>query len=86
MAFQFQTRKGADKPEQYTSWRKSLSHDVLELSAYPVDMLQEKYRQQLVEEGIELDGILYSGGLSRRIYGIPGVLAKGSIIETVGVP
>lgn len=91
-------RKGADKPEKYVLWR-NLSREVLELSGYPVDMLQEKYRQQLVEEGgSSLMGYIIpqalplldeyefrtSGGLSGRIYGIPGV-AEGSLIETPSV-
>jgi hypothetical protein len=91
-------RKGADKPERHVLWR-TLSREVLELSGYPVEMLQEKYRQQLAEEGgSKLTGYTMpqalplldeyefrpSGGLSGRIYGIPGV-AEGSKIETTSV-
>lgn len=91
-------KKGADKPERHVLWR-TLSREVLELSGYPVEMLQEKYRQQLMEEG-ESSQVGYttpqalplldeyefrpSGGLSGRIYGIPGV-AEGSKIETTSV-
>jgi len=88
-------RKGADKPELYALWR-SMSREVVELSGYPVDMLREKYRKQLTDEPGQMSsnpGILpllddyefeISGGLSGRVYGIPGV-ADGSKIETTSV-
>jgi hypothetical protein len=88
-------RKGADKPELYALWR-TMTREVVELSGYPVDMLRKKYKKQLAEEPNTMSsnpGILplldeyefaTAGGLSGRVYGIPGV-ADGSKIETSSV-
>jgi hypothetical protein len=88
-------RKGADKPELYALWR-TMTREVFELSGYPVDMLREKYKKQLMTEPDQMSsnpGILplldeyefaTAGGLSGRVYGIPGV-ADGSKIETSSV-
>ena len=91
-------RKGADEPALYALWR-TMSREVVELSGYPVEMLQEKHKQQL-KSATEpnqmgsnppaalplLDEYEFqaSGGLSGRVYGIPGV-AEGSKIETTSV-
>jgi hypothetical protein len=91
-------RKGSDKPTVYALWR-TMSREVVELSGYPVEMLQEKYRLQKNDDdgssgsGYNPPGALplldeyefqISGGLSGRVYGIPGV-AEGSKIETTTV-
>ena len=91
-------RKDANEPDVYILWR-NMSRDVVELSGYPVQMLQEKYRQQLVNDS-NSDKSAYNpprtlalldeyefqtnGGLSARVYGIPGV-ADGSRIQTTSV-
>ncbi len=91
-------RKGTDEPTVYALWR-TMSREVIELSGYPVDMLQEKYRLQVTDDpgssvsGCNSPGALplldeyefqITGGLSGRVYGIPGV-AEGTKIETTSV-
>lgn len=92
-------RRGAETPDVYVMWRK-LSREVVELNGYPVEMLREKYKGQILlsvkEEHNNVAfnaGILpvldeyefkAGGGLSGRVFGIPGV-AEGSKIETASV-
>mmetsp|Transcript_10684 Transcript_10684/g.16367 ORF Transcript_10684/g.16367 Transcript_10684/m.16367 type:complete len:265 (-) Transcript_10684:1739-2533(-) len=92
-------RPGASKPQLYGLWR-SLSREVVELSGYPANQLREQYeaQQQENDETTEkskkpipdilpmLDEYEFepSGGLSGRVYGIPGI-AEGSKIETTAL-
>lgn len=92
-------RPGASKPQLFGLWR-SLSREVVELSGYPADQLRERYeaQQQQNNEATEkskkpipdilpmLDEYEFepSGGLSGRVYGIPGI-AEGSKIETTAL-
>ncbi|KAI2504604.1 hypothetical protein MHU86_9816 [Fragilaria crotonensis] len=91
-------REGSDEPTVYALWR-TMSREVIELSGYPVDTLQEKYKLQVTNDpgssvsGCDSPGALplldeyefqITGGLSGRVYGIPGV-AEGTRIETTSV-
>ena len=78
----------------YALWR-TMMRDVTELGGYPIDMLQEMHARQLKRQDSDATlsvtpGVLplldefefdASGGLSGRVYGIPGV-ADGSNIVT----
>jgi hypothetical protein len=61
-------RKEADKPERHVLWR-TLSREVLELSGYPVEMLQRSTDNSWRRGRIQADGIHYATGSSpfRRI-------------------
>jgi hypothetical protein len=88
-------RKGDATPEIYALWR-TISREVVELSGYPVEMLQKKHSELIKMEPSTLrntpkalpliDAYEFesSGGLSGQVYGIPGV-AEGSRIETAGL-
>lgn len=88
-------RRGAETPDVYVMWRK-MSKEVVELNGYPAEMLRKKYKVHTKEEQNNVAynaGILpvldeyefkAAGGLSGRVYGIPGV-AEGSKIETASV-
>jgi hypothetical protein len=82
----------------YALWR-TMSREVTELSGYPVDVLQEMFTRQLKHKEDNdaalpvtpdvlplLDEFEFesTGGLSGRVYGIPGV-ADGTKIETTVV-
>lgn len=89
-------RQGRTQYDVYALWR-ALSREVTELSGYPVDFLQERHDKLLQQENKTslavtpqalplLDEFEFAtaGGLSGRVYGIPGV-ADGSKIETTPV-
>jgi hypothetical protein len=87
-------RKGASAPETYALWR-TMGREVVELSGYPIEMLQQMCTLQLRTEGENalpaktpaslplLDDYQFepSGGLSGKVYGIPGLL-DGTRVET----
>jgi hypothetical protein len=87
-------RKGASAPETYALWR-TLGREVVELSGYPVEMLQHMHTRQLLQEDESarpaktlaslplLDDYQFepSGGLSGKVYGILGLL-DGTRVET----
>jgi len=89
-------RPGATEPQLYGLWR-TLSNEVVELSGYPAEILQQRYEEQQQKEQSPslsttpvilplLDQYEFetSGGLSGRVYGIPGV-AEGSKIQTTAL-
>lgn len=79
----------------YALWRTMLK-DLPELAGYPIDYLQQKHSEQVVEYELEMKvtpGLLpfledyeftKGGGISGRIFGVPG-LADGTRIETSAV-
>jgi len=89
-------RKGSKDPELYALWR-TMGREVVELSGYPIEMLQQMHARQLQKGETSSDLRLSTtpaslpllddykfemfGGLSGKVYGIVGLL-DGTRVET----
>ena len=86
------TRGGKEATETYALWR-TMSHEVTEISGYPIEFLQSMLAKQIKRKESALRvtpsvlpyldefDFTKAGGMSGRVYGIPGLL-DGAKIET----